>query len=352
MPGAEPFSAEGGPHGFLAVHGFTGTPSSMRPLAEHFAAAGWAVECPLLPGHGTSVEDMLETSWADWSTAAEEAYQRLAQRVEGRIVIGGLSMGGTLTVWLASRHPEVAGIVCINPLVASAGQLRDIVQAGVDMGQETMPGIGSDIAEPDTTELAYGETPLRPLLSLFDAVEDMQPDLASITVPVLLLTSPQDHVVPPFNSDHLAEVVAGPVERVTLERSYHVATLDYDRDLIEQQALDFAVKAGRDLAPTMHPMGAITRDDVAHVARLARLRLTEEELDLFTGQLAKVLDHARDVEALDVGDVPETAHPYPLRNVFRSDEPRPCLDRDEVLGQAPDAEDGRFKVPPILGEEP
>jgi aspartyl-tRNA(Asn)/glutamyl-tRNA(Gln) amidotransferase subunit C len=99
-------------------------------------------------------------------------------------------------------------------------------------------------------------------------------------------------------------------------------------------------------------MGAITRDDVAHVARLARLRLTEDELDLFTDQLAKVLDHARDVEALDVADVPETAHPYPLRNVFRADSLRPCLDRDEVLAQAPEAEDGRFKVPPILGEEP
>lgn len=98
------------------------------------------------------------------------------------------------------------------------------------------------------------------------------------------------------------------------------------------------------------PPERITRDDVAHVARLARLQLTAEELDLFTGQLAKVLDHARDVEALDVTDVPPTAHPYPLRNVFRSDQISPCLDRDEVLSQAPAAEAGRFKVPPILGE--
>jgi aspartyl-tRNA(Asn)/glutamyl-tRNA(Gln) amidotransferase subunit C len=103
----------------------------------------------------------------------------------------------------------------------------------------------------------------------------------------------------------------------------------------------------------MQTMGErITRDEVAHVARLARLALTDEELDLFTGQLAKVLDHARDVEALDVADVPPTAHPYPLRNVLRPDEVRACLDRDEVLGQAPAAEDGRFRVPPILGEAP
>jgi aspartyl-tRNA(Asn)/glutamyl-tRNA(Gln) amidotransferase subunit C len=96
----------------------------------------------------------------------------------------------------------------------------------------------------------------------------------------------------------------------------------------------------------------ITRDDVAHVARLARLRLADEELDRFTGQLAAVLEHARDVEALDLADVPPTAHPYPLRNVLRPDEPGPSLDRDDVLAQAPAADGGRFAVPPVLGEAP
>lgn len=99
-------------------------------------------------------------------------------------------------------------------------------------------------------------------------------------------------------------------------------------------------------------MASISRDDVAHVARLARLELTEDELELFTAQLAAVLEHAADVEALDVGDVPPTMHPYPLRNVLRDDDVRPGVDRDEVLSQAPAAEDGRFKVPPILGDEP
>jgi aspartyl-tRNA(Asn)/glutamyl-tRNA(Gln) amidotransferase subunit C len=94
----------------------------------------------------------------------------------------------------------------------------------------------------------------------------------------------------------------------------------------------------------------ISRDDVAHVAELARLSLTDEELDQFTGQLAAVLDHAADVETLDVEGVPPTSHPLPLRNVFRDDDPRPSLDRDEVLAQAPAVEDGRFRVPPVLGE--
>lgn len=99
-------------------------------------------------------------------------------------------------------------------------------------------------------------------------------------------------------------------------------------------------------------MAQITRDEVAHVARLARLELTDDELETFTEQLAKVLDHARDVEALDVGDVPPTAHPYPLKNVLRPDALTRSLDREAVLGAAPSVEDGQFRVPPVLGEAP
>src|SRR5438105_15476189 len=96
----------------------------------------------------------------------------------------------------------------------------------------------------------------------------------------------------------------------------------------------------------------ISRDDVAHVARLARLHLEDEEVERFTEQLAAVLDHAADVAALDTAGVPPTAHPLPLANVFRPDEPRPGVRRDEVLAQAPAAEQGMFKVPKILGEAP
>ncbi len=96
----------------------------------------------------------------------------------------------------------------------------------------------------------------------------------------------------------------------------------------------------------------ITAADVAHVARLARLDVTDDEVALFTEQLGAVLDHAADVAALDTAGVPPTAHPMPLSNVLRPDEPRPSLDRDEVLAQAPDTEGGRIRVPRILGEEP
>ena len=96
----------------------------------------------------------------------------------------------------------------------------------------------------------------------------------------------------------------------------------------------------------------LTRDDVAKVAQLARLELTDAELDLYTEQLGAVLDHADDVAALDLADVPPTAHPLPLVNVLRDDVVGPCADREEVLAQAPSVEDDRFRVPAILGEEP
>jgi aspartyl-tRNA(Asn)/glutamyl-tRNA(Gln) amidotransferase subunit C len=96
----------------------------------------------------------------------------------------------------------------------------------------------------------------------------------------------------------------------------------------------------------------LTREEVAHVAHLARLEVTEDELDMFTGQLADILGHAEDIEALDVAGVEAMAHPLGLRNVLRADVVVPSLDRDEVLSQAPDAEEGRFRVPRILSEAP
>jgi aspartyl-tRNA(Asn)/glutamyl-tRNA(Gln) amidotransferase subunit C len=95
-------------------------------------------------------------------------------------------------------------------------------------------------------------------------------------------------------------------------------------------------------------MSRLTRADVEHVAQLARLALTDDEFEHFTGQLEVILDHAAQIAALDTHDVPPTAHPLPLVNVLRADVVRPSLPRDEVLAMAPAAEDGRFRVPRIL----
>jgi aspartyl-tRNA(Asn)/glutamyl-tRNA(Gln) amidotransferase subunit C len=96
----------------------------------------------------------------------------------------------------------------------------------------------------------------------------------------------------------------------------------------------------------------VSRADVEHVATLSRLALTDDEIEQLIGELGAILDYAAEVSTLDTADVPPTAHPLPLVNVFRPDDPRPSLDRDEVLAQAPAAEDGQFRVPRILGEAP
>lgn len=240
IPGAEPESIDGGPHGALVLHGFTGNCNSMRGVAHALAAAGFAVELPLLPGHGTTVEDMNTTSWSDWSAAAEEALEKLEARVPGKVVLTGLSMGGSLTGWLGTRHPEVAGLAFVNAAISVPEEMRAGVQALLDAGEEYMDGIGSDIADPESTESAYQQTPLKPLLSLLEVEQAILPDLGNITCPSLIITSRQDHVVPPENSDVLAGKVAGPVERIWLDRSYHVATLDYEKDVIEAAIVDFA----------------------------------------------------------------------------------------------------------------
>jgi carboxylesterase len=242
LPGAEPFSAAGGPVGVLVLHGFTGNPQSMRPLAQALAAAGFTVELPLLPGHGTSVDDMLTTGWADWSGAAEAAYTDLAGRCS-KVVVAGLSMGGTLTCWLAARHPEIAGIICVNPAVEPAAEsFLEILDGMAATGATTMPAVGSDIAMPDTKELAYEATPIAGVKDMLLAVAALEPQLGEIRCPLLLFTSPQDHVVAPTSSDLLASRVAGPVERVVCERSYHVATLDYDGPEINARSVEFATK--------------------------------------------------------------------------------------------------------------
>src|SRR3954467_9592191 len=138
----------------------------MRGVAHALAAAGFAVELPLLPGHGTTVDDMNTTTWHDWSAAAEEALEKLQARVSGKVIVVGLSMGGSLTGWLGTRHPELAGLAFINAAVTLPPEMRDGAEALLDSGTEYLDGIGSDIADPDSTETAYAKTPVKPLLSL------------------------------------------------------------------------------------------------------------------------------------------------------------------------------------------
>lgn len=238
-PGCEPLSAEGSATGVLIIHGFTGSPVSMRPLATRFVDAGYSVEMVLLPGHGTSLEDMKRTTFSDWSLAAEQALLNLSARTE-RVVVVGLSMGGLIACWLAERHPTLAGIVVINPIIESLGaEMEEGIAAMIDAGVDEADGIGSDIAKEGVEESSYSKTPLAPLLSMLTAANEISANLSKIVCPVLCFRSSQDHLLEANHSDRLMNDVAGPAERIVLDNSYHVATLDYDADLVETQALAF-----------------------------------------------------------------------------------------------------------------
>jgi len=222
------------------LHGFTGNPQSMRQIAETLANAGMAVDLPLLPGHGTDMSDLIDKRWNDWSSTAEKALDALEKRCDSVVVVG-LSMGGSLACWLAEHRPEIRGLALVNPLVEPPDKsLRDLIAGMLESGETVAPGIGSDIAMPETAELAYPGLPLEAAISLFEAVDELAPRLADISCPVLVFTSRQDHVVPPTSSDLLRESVSGPVEQVFLERSYHVATLDYDALEIIRRIVEFA----------------------------------------------------------------------------------------------------------------
>ncbi len=239
LPGAEPIDLPGGPVGVLLSHGFTGTTQSMRPWAEHLAAAGITVAAPRLPGHGTRWQDMNTSRWPDWYGEIERSFDDLRGRCTSVFAMG-LSMGGTLVLRLAElRGDEVAGVVTVNAALAT--ERKDAKLAPLlSKVLASRPGIGSDIKKEGVEELAYGKTPLKAFASLMGAWPVVRGDLAKITCPVLAYRSRVDHVVEPLSGRLLlAGCAGGTIEERVLENSYHVATLDNDAPAIFAGSLDF-----------------------------------------------------------------------------------------------------------------
>jgi carboxylesterase len=233
------FSHDGGDVGVLVCHGFTGSPDSMRGWAEHLVQAGYTVRLPRLPGHGTRWQDANRTTFEDWLATVTASLTELTQRCRA-VVVCGLSMGGTLTLRLAELHPDtIAGIVLVNPSILT---LRKDM-AFLPVLKHVIPslkGIASDIADPAAVELGYSRTPLKAADSLRRAWPVVRAGLGSVTMPVLLLRSRVDHVVEPENSRVLlASISSTDVTEIVLERSYHVATLDYDKQVIFDSSVEF-----------------------------------------------------------------------------------------------------------------
>jgi carboxylesterase len=244
-PLAEPFLSDGdaasprGRVGVLLSHGFTGSPASMKAWGEYLAGQGYAVSVPRLPGHGTTWQEMNTTTWADWSAELARAFEELSAKVD-RVFVCGLSMGGGLALRLTADHPDrVAGLVLVNPAVATDRKdvkllpvLKHLVGG--------FPGIANDIKKPGVEEHGYTKTPLRAADSMFKGYKVLRGDLGAITCPVLVFRSAVDHVVDPSSARIiLAGVSSSDTREEILENSYHVATMDNDAEQIFEGSAAF-----------------------------------------------------------------------------------------------------------------
>ncbi|MFI8516553.1 alpha/beta hydrolase [Streptomyces sp. NPDC085481] len=247
LPGAEPYRHEGGEVGVLLCHGFTGSPQSLRPWAEYLAERGLTVSLPLLPGHGTRWQDMQVTTWQDWYAEVDLALRELTARCE-RVFVMGLSMGGALTLRLAARHGEaVSGIVLVNP----GNKVHGLAAKALPVVRHFVPstkGIASDIAKEGAAEIGYDRVPLHAAHTLRRFFQVVDAELPQVTQPMVLLHSPQDHVVPPADSARiLSRVSSTDVKEILLEQSYHVATLDHDAERIFAESWAFVTRLAPEL---------------------------------------------------------------------------------------------------------
>jgi len=239
-PGAEPWSHDGDDRiGVLLLHGFTGSPASMRPWGEELSQHGWTIKVPRLPGHGTRWQDMNITTWQDWYSEADRNLRELTDRCS-RVFVCGLSMGGALTLRLAEEHGEaIAGIVLVNPAVRTERKDRHLLPV-VKHLVGSFPGISNDIAKPGADEVAYDRTPLKAAHSMMEMWSIVRDDMALVRQPLLLFRSAQDNVVEASNAEWiLTHVGSTDTEEVVLPDSYHVATLDHDAPTIVAGSVEF-----------------------------------------------------------------------------------------------------------------
>ena len=226
--------------GVVLLHGFGGRLDAVRPWADHLREAGHQVETPLLPGHGTTWQDHARTTWADWYGHLVEVFERLRDEHE-HVVVGGLSLGGSLCLRLAAdRLEEVAGVMVVNPAVEMHRRLGWLTPVLKHVVPSVPAAVRDDIKEPGTTERSYERTSVRAGHSAMQAMGPLREALPRITAPLLYFRSAEDHVV----SDRSHQIVLGAVSsRDTtlhvLRDSYHVATLDHDAPLIHQASSTF-----------------------------------------------------------------------------------------------------------------
>jgi len=242
MTGAEPFFFPAGKVGCLLIHGISGSPQQMRQMGEYLAARGITSHGVRLKGHGTRVEDMHNCTYRDWVASAEEGLSLLQEHC-GTVFCAGLSMGGVISVRLARRHPEeIRGLVTI----CSPYKLRSLKFKFIPLLKgiiKNFPTGAKSINDPDAYEVNYDYHSVPAVYQLIRLTALMREDFRYINQPALVFGARQDLVVDSRDPGlFYSQIASLEKELVWLENSQHVATLDYDKEIIFQKTLDFINK--------------------------------------------------------------------------------------------------------------
>ena len=247
IEGAQPLSATGtGPNadvGVAVVHGFTGNPTSVRPMADVLVTEGYTVEMPRLPGHGTTWQDMRRTRYRDWRSEVERVANDLRKRTS-QLVLFGFSLGGTLALDLAEQlGDDVSALILVNTPILDRTQLTarlaPVLQYVLPVVPSSLAGIAKNDCAKGGDEHAYAFTPSKAGYSFTRELPRIRRDIGLVSCPVLVEYSAQDHTVPAANSKWLVSSLGERATELVLERSYHLALLDYDAVVLQQATLDF-----------------------------------------------------------------------------------------------------------------
>jgi carboxylesterase len=246
-PVPDPFDYRGNSVGVLLIHGFTGSPSEMRPMGQYLAAQGYTVVGPLLPGHGTNWQDMARRRWQEWANAVEQTYQNLKSRCR-TVFVGGGSMGGLLTLHLAERHPEIAGIIPMAPALFTIdwrAALAWAIKYFIPFKPYDPARDGDDLTDPEARERylwSYRGTPVAALEQLNLLENAVRRDLHKIAMPTLILMSTRDLSVKPKSGGYALERIASKdKELIWLNNSGHCLWVDSEKEQVWQKALGFIV---------------------------------------------------------------------------------------------------------------
>jgi len=225
--------------GILIIHGVTSTPASVADWANGLQReTGAIISVPLLPGHGTTWQDLSRVSWHDWEKAVLDAFDDLAARCK-TVAVGGLSLGGALAVLVAVRRPQTAALLLVNHLMWLANPLISLVPV-LKLFLKAVPAIGGAINRPGVAEVSYDHTPVSTVHEMNKLMKYLRPLLPLLKIPTLMFKSRVDVIIPTVSTTRTFERLGSPrKELIWLERSNHVATQDYDLPVIIEKSAAF-----------------------------------------------------------------------------------------------------------------